>query len=247
VKRAVKIGLMNIPYVGKTVGTTADIEGLYAGLGFEVHDISRADIEAGLFHDYDMLHCPGGHHVELGPKGIRNLKRYIREGHGFFGICMGSHFIADAKILPLKTKIIRAHGIYSMRLVKRHPITRGFRLVPRSPERAGCNPVPHTEVGRIKVHRGNGAYLLAGKGVDVIGTYDNDDEFAGVVAGSLGRGRVCGISCHPQTVADASEGLQYRDLKTDSRLPKLIKNVALWCAGRSRKSEVGNRKSEVGG
>ena len=120
-----------------------------------------------------------------------------------------------------------------MRLIRRHPITRGFRLVPRSPERTGYNPVPHSDVGRIKVHRGNGAYMIAGRGVEVIATYDNDDEYAGIVAGQLGRGRVCGISCHPQTKADASRELHYKNLETDPRLPKLIRNVVLWCAGRN--------------
>ena len=94
VAKRVRIGLMNIPYVGKTVGTTRDIEEIYTGFGFEVCDVTRENIEAGIFDGFDLLHCPGGHHVELSPSGVRNLKRYIRAGHGFFGICMGSHFIA---------------------------------------------------------------------------------------------------------------------------------------------------------
>jgi len=218
---AIKIGMLSIPRLGNPEVTRQ----LYANFGFEVFDLSRRDIGRGSFRNADILHCPGGHHVVLSQQAIVHLKNYIHVGHGVIGICAGAHFIAHAQLLEMDACIVRAEGIYSMRVVQKHPVVKGFRKVPRSPERKGLNPVPHSNIGRISIHRGNGGYLLPKDKSQIIATYDNDDKFAGIVAGLYGEGRVVAFSGHPY------REVKYDDnLKTDPKVTTLLKNAALWCA-----------------
>jgi len=225
--RKIRIGMMNLPRVDDTGGKTT---AMFRRLGFEVEELSRRDIEQDRFGAFDMLHCPGGHSVKLSERGVRNIKRYVRGGKGLMGICAGCHFIAHTKLLPIELMIVRAVGIYNVRLVKRHPLTRGFKLVPRSPERKGYNPVPHSDVGRLPMHRGNGGFIIARSGVDVVATYDNDDRYGAVVAGNHGKGRVVAISCHPQIEVDWSD-LPGMNKKTDPRVRELLRNAVHFCVG----------------
>ncbi len=222
--KKIRIGMMNIPRVGDTDNRNHK---LYRDFGFMVENVTRKQIRDNDLDGFDLLHCPGGHHVVLNQIEIRNIRSFVRRGRGFVGICAGAHFIAHARLLNIRVKIVRASGIYNMRLIRKHPVIRGFRTVPRSPERGGCNPVPHTNLGRLMVDRGNGAFMLAGRGALAIATYDNDDEFAGIIVGSHGRGRVAAFSCHPQVTA------RYKGISTDRRAHLLLRNAALWCAHES--------------
>ncbi|MBN1670846.1 MAG: hypothetical protein JXR37_07430 [Kiritimatiellae bacterium] len=226
-KRAVRIGMMELPRVDDTGGNTTAI---FKDLGFVVETLSRQDIERDRFGEFDLLHCPGGHSVKLSDRGVGNIQRYLRGGKGLLGICAGCHFIAHAKLLDIDLLIVRAVGLYNVRLVKRHALTRGFKLVPRTPEKKGYNPVPHSDVGRMRMHRGNGGFIVARNGVDLVATYDNDDRFGAIAAGPYGRGRVVAISCHPQIEVDwrRVRGLHQR---TDPRVARLLENAVRFCAG----------------
>ncbi len=215
------IGLLSLPRVRDTGDRTRL---LYEGFGFSVTAVGRRRIEQGDLDGFDLLHCPGGHSVTLAPRGVSNLRRYVRGGGGFVGVCAGAHYIAEIGLLPLRLAIVRASGIYHVRVVARHPVTRGFARVPRSPERRGCNPVPHSSRGRVRLDRGNGAFMLAGRGVEILATYDNDDRYAAIVAGRYGAGRVVAFSCHPQTESS------FKAQRTDPRAPLLLRNAALFCA-----------------
>lgn len=58
-----------------------------------------SDIIDGELSNYDMVVIPGGWAVtynnELGTTGIAEIRRFVREGGAFFGVCAGAYFACD--------------------------------------------------------------------------------------------------------------------------------------------------------
>jgi len=61
------------------------------------------------------------------------------------------------------------------------------------------------------LRRGNGGFIVPGKNVDVLVTYDDTDTLAAVVAGTCGKGRVVLFSPHPESSDDPMEGSEEQD------------------------------------
>ena len=217
-------------FQGPRVSAHEEIRRLYRRWGYRIVIVGARELEEDRLSDYAAMHMPGGHSVVLSEKQIRNLKRFVRRGGGFLGICNGAHFAARVGLLKMKDMlIVRGKGIYDMRVVARHPVTRGLRRVPRSPEKKAVDPVPHSPVGRIRMDRGNGAFMVVGKNVDALLTYDNDDKYAGVAAGHHGKGRVVIFSSHPQADVKTTKHLKGTDTKKGR---KLLRNAIDYVAGR---------------
>lgn len=221
------IAIFQGPRVSET-GKRSYVYRSFEKWGHEVSIINARDLERGLLDGYAAVYMPGGHSVKLKEKGILNLKRFIRKGGGFLGICNGAHFGMRAKLLNIRDYIIiRGVGTYSMRVVKKHPVTKGLQIVPRSPEKKALDPVPHTEKGRIKTDRENGAFMIVGKNVDALLTFDNEDKLAGAVAGCLGKGRVVLFSNHPHIHREfKSRAVCYNTDVKENEL--LLRNAIQW-------------------
>lgn len=58
-----------------------------------------SDIIGGELSNYDMVVIPGGwavsYNSELGTSGITEIRRFVREGGAFFGVCAGAYFACD--------------------------------------------------------------------------------------------------------------------------------------------------------
>jgi len=58
-----------------------------------------SDIIDGELSNYDMVVIPGGwavtYNSELGTSGIAEIRRFVREGGAFFGVCAGAYFACD--------------------------------------------------------------------------------------------------------------------------------------------------------
>ena len=150
---------------------------------------------------YSSVIFPGGHSVQPSDKAVRNIFKFVENGGGFIGICAGLHFAAMSKIINIDLKIVRAKGTYDIRLLKKHPVTRGYQIVPGTlpAKKFGKYEYPYFPQGRIKILRGNGGFIKCGKGVEMIASYDNDDEWGAIVAGKRGKGRVILFSGHPES------------------------------------------------
>lgn len=148
---------------------------------------------------YSCIIFGGGHSVVIGPRACRNVLSFVEKGGGFLGICAGLHFAAKARLINIDLKIVRGAGYYEIRLLKRHPLTKGFDIVVAgADEKRGPFEYPYNPTGRMFVRRCNGGFIKCGQGVEMIASYDNDNEFGAIVAGKRGKGRVVLMSPHPE-------------------------------------------------
>ena len=69
---------------------------------YEVVPLSAADIASGALEGNDMLLMPGGgsktEFEALGPAGQEAVKRFVREGGGYFGICAGAFLVRQSEV-----------------------------------------------------------------------------------------------------------------------------------------------------
>ena len=69
--------------------------------------IDAADVQAGKLGGYDVLVMPGGsgyeRYMQLGEEGFEKIRKYIREGGSFYGVCAG---IAMALNEPKRLRLI---------------------------------------------------------------------------------------------------------------------------------------------
>jgi len=73
----------------------------------DCHFINAADVQAGKLDGYDVLMMPGGsgydRYPQLGEGGFEKIRKYIREGGSYYGICAG---IALALNDPKRLRLI---------------------------------------------------------------------------------------------------------------------------------------------
>ena len=69
--------------------------------------LNAADVQAGRLAGYDVLVMPGGsgydRYIQLGEEGFEKIRKYIREGGSYYGICAG---IAMALNDPKRLRLI---------------------------------------------------------------------------------------------------------------------------------------------
>jgi glutamine amidotransferase-like uncharacterized protein len=168
---------------------------------FDYNIIDEKDVSKNKgLSKYKLIIFPGGHHVKVGKKGDKNVKEYVRNGGNFLGICAGMHYGCDLKLLDTDIMYMRGSGYYQIRLLKKHPLTEGYELAPKSPLiHKTWSPVEFSTKGRVHTRRGNGGLIIPGKNVDVIATYDDSDKYAAIVSGEFEKGKVVLISPHPES------------------------------------------------
>lgn len=187
--------------------------------------VAKADVLNGGLMSFAGVVFPGGHSVRIGTRGNREVARYVEAGGGFIGICAGCQFGASIEILPVTHKIPRAVGTFDMRVVRRHPITRGYDTAGRTTNRARWTYSPK---GRVRIRHCNGGILKAEPGAKVLVSFDEAGEDGAIVVGERGKGRVVLISPHPESTP-APEDEREKDLQDP--LP-LLGNAVHYVTGR---------------
>ena len=190
--------------------------------------VSPGDIDAGRLAEFAAVVFPGGHSIALDAKGVREVKRYVASGGGFLGICAGAQFAVRARLIPARWKALRASGIFDMRVVARHPITRGYAV-------AGKHPLgkawKYSNRGRVRIRYCNGGVLCAGKDVVTVVSFDEEGAMGAIVAGTRGRGRVVLITPHPEsTPAPKDCGTFVSDAENSQDPMGLFRNVIRFLA-----------------
>lgn len=168
---------------------------------YEYDIINEDDVAGNLdLSQYKLAIFPGGHHVNVGPEGDRKVKEYVKNGGNFLGICAGMHYGCDLKLLDADIMCVRGSGYYEIRIVKKHPATKGYELAPQSPLiHKTWSPVEYSTKGRVHARRGNGGFIIPGNGVEALATYDDSDKYAAIAYGKYGKGKVILMSVHPES------------------------------------------------
>lgn len=182
---------------------------LSAVTGFATERITAEDIQAGKLAGFAVLIQPGGSGSkqagELGEAGREAIRKFVKDGGGFIGICASAYLasadytwslnLLDAKVLD------RQHWARGTGEVQ-------IRMRPQARELLGI-----TEE-LVTIHYGQGP-LLAPAGKDdipdyeLLATYETEIAKNGapegvmkgttaIARGSFGAGRVFCYSCHPE-------------------------------------------------
>lgn len=185
--------------------------------------VTAEEIAAGGLKPYAAVIFPGGHSIRLSPRGVRRTVEFVEKGGGFIGICAGCQFAASIALVPVTHKIFRAAGIFDMRVVRKHPVTRGYRTSRRL---GSGRPWAYCATGRVRIRYCNGGMLEPGKGVSMLVSFDEEDRLGAVVTGRRGKGRVVLISPHPESTPSRGGPDPLADYADKSRDPsELFENA----------------------
>jgi glutamine amidotransferase-like uncharacterized protein len=179
-------------------------------LGIPFCMITGEDICAGRLAEFPGVIFPGGHSIVLPPMGIEQTRAYVRRGGGFLGICAGCQFACRLRLLPVEHSILRAAGIFDMRIVLKHPVTAGYDVAGR--HRRGTR-WSYSNRGRVRVRYNNGGVLRVGRGARVAVSFDEHGDLGAIVVGRSGRGRVVLMTPHPESTPPA--GGKQADMDSD--------------------------------
>jgi glutamine amidotransferase-like uncharacterized protein len=164
--------------------------------------VTEADICAGRLAEFPGVVFPGGHSIELPPEGVEQTKAFVRRGGGFLGICAGCQFAVGLRLLPVQHRILRAMGIFDMRVVGKHAITEGYEVAGRHPKDRRWR---YSNAGRVRVRYNNGGVLVVDRGARVIVSFDERGDMGAMVVGPFGRGKVVLITPHPESTPPPEE------------------------------------------
>lgn len=198
-------------YVGPHCGMWRGVAGCLREQGIPYDKLTDKDIEAGKLSGYPVGVFPGGGGVKLSDRGLKNLKGFIRSGGGFVGICASAAFAQRQKILDLSRISVRGIGHYYICLREDHPVTQGYVLHRKAPKGSKT-------LDRVRIRRINGEFLVPGKGVKMIASYDSQATLGAIVAGRYGDGEVVLFSPHPELKVDDPPGWEWKNWQEPAKL-----------------------------
>ncbi|RLG03398.1 MAG: hypothetical protein DRN60_01520 [Thaumarchaeota archaeon] len=179
-------------YAGSGAVLARDVEHALERLGISYREVDENFIKSGGLMDCSALIIPGGYTASyvstLGKDGFNEIRRFVKGGGLYIGICAGAYIAAERVEVEGRPKGL---GIIDIENVRR----RGMGLVKITitnmshPLAEGC---PKT----MSTWYQNGPYMKPGKGVEVIARYD--EEYAAIVCSTYGHGRVVIFSPHPE-------------------------------------------------
>lgn len=220
---------------------TACVE-MFEWMGYEVTEVNAQHIQQDGLAGFSILCVPGGnmyvYSTSLGSKGINTIRRFVKEGGGYIGICGGAYIAGrevywkgnrlDMEPLAIFPGVTRGPddalvpypdlGMVQINVDTNHPVTRG------EPDSAWIayywGPVlyPDSETE---------------SGMAVLGRYNAIGDPA-MIAFTYGKGRAFIIGTHPEIEEDSDrDGLPPDDSLSDRGSDwELMEKAALWCLGK---------------
>jgi len=197
--------------------------------------VDGKSIREGVLDGHDLLIMPGGsgtgEYNQIGPKGVENVRKYLRNGGCYLGTCAGAFLTLPHRL-----------GVVPFRSRGWEPQTAIVSIDVNEKGAAALGLKP----GRIPLRYHGGPFLIPdtntieGASFEVWGTYMSDwarktkaaDEgmygAGAIVAGTYGKGKVFITSCHPEYfrgdypfVTGAIKWLTGRDVKIPARPRKV--------------------------
>lgn len=93
--------------------------------------VSKSSLMRGNLNNFSVLIIPGGYTLKLlenlNDRSIQSIHRFIENGGGYLGICMGAYVASEIGLVRSST--IRVSGEYNVELSivePRHPVMKGY-------------------------------------------------------------------------------------------------------------------------
>jgi glutamine amidotransferase-like uncharacterized protein len=194
---------------GTAKAPTALMKFLTEPAGFKCREVKPDDVRDGCLKDFDVLIVPGGsgskQAEKLEPAGREKIVAFVRDGHGYVGICAGSYLATTDYTWSL--------GLLNAKVIDRAHWARGT-----GPVKLAFTPAGKEALGQksdeVEVYYGQGP-LLAPGGKTEPAAYEPLATFASEIAkkgsptgvmpgttaiarGTFGKGRVICFSPHPE-------------------------------------------------
>ncbi len=177
--------------------------------GFQSTVVSSAEIRDGILQNYDVLICPGGsgsrQAKELKEEGRSSIRKFVRDGGGFVGICAGAYLASSHYQWSL--------GVINARVWDRQHWARGRKNVDISLTPSGREVLSKSKA-KFNVYYANGPLLVPDNqphlpGYEVLAKYDTEVARNGAPANAMvgthaiirskfGTGRVICFGPHPE-------------------------------------------------
>lgn len=207
---------IEVAYYTESAGSCEEIAGVLARTpGFHVRIVTGADIRAGALKKANLLVMPGGSSDEqyrsLGREGAAEVVRFVREGGAYYGICAGA-FLASRTVDPLHPRldlvpwkdpatVYPGHGDVNLRLTDAGERVFGGEKARKlfytgGPVFEPAEPVADAEIDVLATYK----WHIVGTAVTE--NFRPMDGRAAMLAGRVGKGRVCLQAPHPEVYAE---------------------------------------------
>ncbi len=193
-----------------------------ASTNYVVRFVEGKDLRAGVLKDADLYIAPGGgaetQAANMGPQGCSNLVAWIRSGGLYHGTCAGAYLVSQKYPGVKKSRRLELLPTLPQKCPYRGGNSRvNIRYTPAGEKALGRK-------GREAMFYHGGPILLPGRAIpdgdfEVLARFDSQNvyvyntntvpamsEGAAIIAGRLGKGKVMGMSPHPEA-DDGTEGL----------------------------------------
>ncbi len=211
---------LGIPRIIEQLGKTADIR---------VTKCTGQEIAEGALKDFDVVIFSGGsgskEAAALGDAGRDEVRRFVREGGGYVGICAGAYLACTG--FSWGVGVLNAKTVSSKWLRGRGEV--GIEFMPHAREATGFSG------DQKSIHYANGPIITADKSEGIapfetlaffrteLAEHDSPKgamvNSPAIVRGSFGKGRVISSSPHPEQ----TEGMEH-----------FIEHAVRWVAGRKQ-------------
>ena len=211
---------LGIPRITEQLGKTADIK---------VTKVTGKEIAAGVLKDFDVVIFSGGsgskEGAALGDAGREDVRRFVREGGGYVGICAGAYLACTG--FSWGVGVLNAKTVSSKWLRGKGDVEIEFM-----PPAQGATGIAE---GKRTIRYANGPIITADKREGIapfeplaffrteLAEHDSPKgamvDSPAIVRGVFGKGRVISSSPHPEQ----TEGME-----------RFIENAVRWVAGRTK-------------
>ena len=195
-----KLGMLHGRYQSLVHWQDAAFTPLQIPVPDKVHETELATTDLG---QYDALFVAGGGGLRLDDANAEALRKYVREGGGYVGICGGAVSACNAGLIEAERFNFGVRGPVWNKL-EEHPITEGYDLKRKLlfPHASGPLFVVKEDSGEVPV-------VIFDVGNPPLPTFVN------TIAKEYGEGRVVAFSGHPEGSAQTR---------------RLFRNAIMWAA-----------------
>lgn len=181
---------------------------------FSVDEVDKPDLVNLSNESIDVLYLPPGYYIFEEATNTA-ISEFTRRGGGVVGSCCGAWNIAcSIGLIPSSHNQILMEGRVSLRPKKgNHPI------LSNHVKRKNCESISRD---RLPMTHINGALFMPADRETILATFDEQDQFAAILAAEVGKGRAVAFSSH----AEIPVKVEGKEIDNSP----LLKDAILWAA-----------------